>query len=154
VQRSELLFLTLFTNYFYNKQKEKGMSDDEVARLIQELKQLQVQERRVIAALEEAHRTRQTETTPTNRISTTNIIGLARATDPIQYFSIGDHVVIINKVRKPNNRLIDSGDRTEIVVGVHTDRIDIKTTNGTLTWRAPKNLRHHTSHGGRSDHSE
>jgi hypothetical protein len=133
------------------------MSDDEVAKLIQDLKQLQVQERRVIAALEEAHRTRQTGTTttattaPTNRISPTNVIGLARATDPVQVFEEGDHVVIINKVRKPNNRPIDSGDCTAIVVGVHTDRIDIRTTNGTLTWRAPKNLRQHICHGGRSN---
>jgi hypothetical protein len=130
------------------------MSDDEVAKLIQELKQLQVQERRVIAALQEAHQIRQTGTTttaPTNQISPTNIIGLARATDPVQVFEEGDHVVIINKVRKPNNRPIDSGDRTAIVVGVHTDRIDIRTTNGTLTWRAPKNLRQHICHGGRSN---
>jgi hypothetical protein len=122
------------------------MSTDEIEELIKALKQLQVEERRVIAALEEAHRRRQTET-PANRISPTNIIGLARATDPVQSFKKGDHVVIINKVRKPPSRLADSGDRTAIVVGVHTDRIDIKTTNDTYTWRAPKNLRHHISHG-------
>jgi hypothetical protein len=121
------------------------MSEDEIARLIQELKQLQVEERRVIAALEEAYRTTQTETTK-KRISPTNIIGLALSTDPVQVFKKGDHVVIVNKVRKPGNRLADSGDRTAIVIGVHTDRIDRKTTNGTVTWRAPKNLRHHACH--------
>jgi hypothetical protein len=129
------------------------MSEDEIENLIQELKNLQVQERRVIAALEEAYRTRQTGA-PSNRISPTNSIGLARATDQIQSFKKGDHVVIINKVRKPPSRLIDSGDRTAVVVGVHTDRIDIITTNGTNTWRAPKNLRHHICHDWRGYHRQ
>jgi hypothetical protein len=128
----------------FNKRKQE-MSEDEIARLIQELKHLQVEERRVIAALEEAYRTTQVESSK-KRILPTNIIGLARSTDPVLSFKKGDHVVIINKVRKPANRVINSGDRTVVVVGVQVDRVDIKTTNGTLTWRAPKNLRHHTCH--------
>jgi hypothetical protein len=127
------------------------MSQDRIDELIQDLKGLQVREQIILTALEQAYHDRTNKTTTQthtttrqnspNRASVPDIVSAARATDPIPSFKKGDRVVIINKVRPPRDRQINSGDRTAVVSNVYKGRIEIKTTNGTYTWRAPKNLR-------------
>jgi ribosomal protein L12E/L44/L45/RPP1/RPP2 len=106
---------------------QKQMSEDNINKLIQELKGLQVQEQRILAALEQAYieRTIKGVNEPTASqlatipLSVTNIVALARATDPIPQFRKGDCVVIVNKIRRPISRPANSGDRTAIVLKVH-----------------------------------
>jgi hypothetical protein len=115
------------------------MSNDEIEILIEELKQLHVQERRILASIEQAYRLRSTTTSTST--STTNLPKNLPSQTTIKQsntasgFKKGDHIIILNKVRLPNNRPVQTGDRTS------RDRIDFVTTNGTITWRAPKNIR-------------
>jgi hypothetical protein len=115
------------------------MSDSEISKLLKELKQLKLQETRVLNALEDAH-IRQTTTSPNRSLlsppPTTVEPGEA------DLFIPGDRVIITNKVRKPLNRPTNNGDRTGVVTTVQQNRVNLKTSNGTQTWRAPHNLRH------------
>jgi hypothetical protein len=117
------------------------MSDNQIAKLIIELKRVTLRQQRIIAALEEAHRT-------TDRVSglDTSIPATITATviPPfIPTYQSGDHVIITNKVRRSLNRPIDENDRKAVVLEVVSHaRINIRTYNGAVTWRAPTNLRH------------
>jgi hypothetical protein len=133
------------------------MSKDKIDPLIQELKALQVREQNIINELEETHRAQlqgqedppsHSGASPPVYLSVSDIVAIARTTDHIPVFKIGDQVVIINKVRRTSSRALNEGDRTGTVVAVSHNRIDIRTSNGTLTWRAPKNLRLVPHHGG------
>jgi hypothetical protein len=130
------------------------MSDDKIAELINELKRVHLHEQRIIDALEQAYRTSdRASTVPANiNIDTVNTPTTASATPPptaniippfIPKFCTGDCVIITNKVRRPNDRPIDINDRRAVVLQVIShDRVNIRTYNGTVTWRAPKNLKH------------
>jgi hypothetical protein len=109
------------------------MSDQDISQLIQELKELKLRELQVLSSLEALVQLQTVEST-----------AVLVATDNTKVFSIGDSVVITNKVRRPLNRYTNSGDRTAVVTKVSTSCIDIKTTNGSHTWRAPHNLRFRT----------
>jgi hypothetical protein len=120
------------------------MSQHDVTALTQELKNLKLREIEVLEALERLHLTAQDDTglpvtprappdTRTPKSSDTNS------------FKVNDRMVITNKVLRPLNRQANKGDRTAVVVKEDKQRIDIRTSNGTSTWRAPHNLRlrHH-----------
>jgi hypothetical protein len=109
------------------------MSDPDLSQLIQELKELKLRELQVLSSLEALVQSQTAEPT-----------AVLVATDNTTVFRVGDSVVITNKVRKPFNRYINSGDRTAVITKVSTSRIDIRTTNGGYTWRAPHNLRFRT----------
>jgi hypothetical protein len=106
------------------------MSDPDLSKLIQELKELNLRELQVLSSLEAFVQLQTVEPT-----------AVLVATNNTTVFRVGDSVVINNKVRKPFNRYINSGDRTAVITKVSTSRIDIRTTNGGNTWRAPHNLR-------------
>jgi hypothetical protein len=108
------------------------MTDRDISQLITELKELKLKELQVLATIESL--IQQAEVTQGTLI----IPG-----DPT-FFQVGDRVVIINKVRRPLNRSVNNGDRTAVVIKVSEGRIDLKTSNGFSTWRAPQNLRHRT----------
>jgi hypothetical protein len=126
------------------------MSQDRIDELIHELKALHVREQHILTELEEAHRTQtrditaepaQNNRSPTHKLTVSEIIAAAGASDTVPIFQVGDDVVIVNKVRRSGIKQIDNGDRTGVVIKVSQNRVDIRTTNGTFTWRAPKNLR-------------
>jgi hypothetical protein len=102
------------------------MSDSAIAELISELKQLKLRELQVLASLE----TILIHNTPV----ATNITPISPP------FQVGDLVFITNKVRRPINRQVNNGDRTAVITKVSPNRIDIRTSNGSFTWRAPQNL--------------
>jgi hypothetical protein len=102
------------------------MSDRELAELITELKELKLRELQVLASLE----TILIHNTPV----ATNITPIS----PL--FQVGDLVFITNKIRRPINRPVNNGDRTAVVTKVSLNRIDLRTSNGSYTWRAPQNL--------------
>jgi hypothetical protein len=117
------------------------MSDDQIADLINELKRVTLRQQRSIAALEEAHRTADRVSGLDASIPATTT---ATVIPPfIPTYRSGDHVIITNKVRRSLNRPIDENDRKAVVLEVVSHaRINIRTYNGTVTWRAPKNIRH------------
>jgi hypothetical protein len=98
------------------------MPDRAIAELISELKQLKLRELQVLASLE------------TILIHNTPV---ATNTPP---FQVGDLVFITNKVRRHINRQVNNGDRTAVITKISPNRIDIRTSNGFFTWRAPQNL--------------
>ena len=118
------------------------MSDNEILKIIKELKQLKVQETGLLNALEDAQ----------NRQTTRHPRSATRSSSepsplPVQarvgnVFTKGDRVVITSKITKPYGRFLNKGDRTAVVTFVEEEKISIQTTNGTETWRKPKNLRH------------
>jgi hypothetical protein len=116
------------------------MPNDEIEILIEELKELHLQERRILASIEQAYRLSST-TTSTNLPSNSTPQTTTKQSNTASAFKKGDHIIIVNKVRLPNNRPVQTGDRTSVVTGQSRDRIDFVTTNGTVTWRAPKNIR-------------
>jgi hypothetical protein len=103
------------------------MSDKDLSKLIAELKQLKIRELQVLASLELL--VQRTEATAVIRTSP---------------FQVGDAVVIINKIVHPINRPVNKSDRTAVVTKVAPSRIDLQTSNGSTTWRAPQNLRFRT----------
>jgi hypothetical protein len=116
------------------------MSEDDIAALINELKQVQLHGQRIITALEEAYRTADSVPgTPSPRNTT-------RTTLPfLPKYRPGDHVIITNKVRRPFDRPINDNDRKAVVIEVVSpSRVNIRTYSGTVTWRAPKNIKHQT----------
>lgn len=111
------------------------MSKEEIVNLIAELKQLKIRESQVLASLESAIQ-RQSEPAPNARAAVS-----PDSTVRPSIFQVGDRVTITNKVKRPTDRPINRGDLTAVVLKVAPSRIDIRTSNGTKTWRAPQNLR-------------
>jgi hypothetical protein len=134
--------------------------------LIEQLRQLRLQELRVLNTLEASLQqqaayqatsltadstTTSTSThTPTNRsagdravVTTTNTSTptnrniIDRSVTP---FVPGDHIVVTNRVRVLG-RATNKGDKTGVVQRIENRRVYIHTTNGTDTWRAPHSLR-------------
>jgi hypothetical protein len=117
-----------------------SMSDRELAELIAELKELKLRELQVLASLESIVQTQHNTTAATSPTQhNTSTAASPRALEAL--FQVGDRVVITNKIRRPINRPANNGDRTAVVTKVALNRIDIRTSNGSSTWRAPQNLR-------------
>jgi hypothetical protein len=110
------------------------MTDQEIADLIVELKDIRLQVTDVLERLEEANRRR------------SGIDAATRATETVNGISRGDRVRITNKVKRPGNwpsgkTWVEAQYRAATVTRVTTDQIYIETDNGVKTWRAPNNLK-------------
>jgi hypothetical protein len=128
------------------------MTNDDLQQLIDDLKQLKLREIQILEAIginlqnqqndgATTNRQQNVETsvsTPTNTTPTN--INLDTRVRTLPYI-VGDRIVITNNITRLLNRPTNRGDRTGIVTKVTQHRINIKTSNGTDTWRAPQNLR-------------
>ena len=123
------------------------MSDeeDEITKLIQELKDLKIREAQVLLRLERAHQKNKNQerceetstdsTTPSARENEDNTRGYKK----------GDRIVITNRVKKPVNwkgEWTATKERHATVTISTTEKVFFKTDNGVFTWRAPKNIVH------------
>lgn len=98
------------------------MSDgEEIDQLIQELKDLQVRQNRILEKIQSAER----------RNKAQNTTG----------FTPGDKVVITNRTSPPSGAKPSAQDKTGVVVSVTAKRVQIRTDSGVTTSRAPHNLR-------------
>ena len=88
--------------------------------LVQQLEAIQLQEARLVAQIKRARELERAAAAAAGESSNEN-------------FVVGQRVRILNRVIFP-------GDREAIVTVVKPGRINITTTNGVKTWRAPKNL--------------
>jgi hypothetical protein len=144
------------------------MTNNDIAVLISELKQLRVREARVIDTLETLlHEQRATAAEGGCTTSTTTADSSAVTPAPVLYtntnansgtglpaqrqtvstsyersFRVGDSIVIINKVKRPLYRPVNRGDRVGIITKITKQQIWIRTVNGDDTWRLAKNIRH------------
>lgn len=125
------------------------MVRDEISDIIQELKALKLREAQLLEDLESAHlRALSRSSSPVdapNRRTRDFSPNPGRTATPAARtarFNEGDHIVIINKVIRPLNRPTNRGDRTAVVTKVTKDRVYLRTSNGTNTWRAPNNVSH------------
>ena len=110
------------------------MTDQEIEDLIEELKDIRLQETAVLARLEDANRRRSGRTAP------------ARATETVNGISKGDRVRITKKVKRPadwpsERTWVEAHYRAATVTRVTPEQIHILTDNGVKTWRAPNNLK-------------
>ena len=109
------------------------MSEEEtVDQLIRKLKEIKVQESKILDQLEEA-RSRETR-----RARQASIV----TADP-NPFKKGDQVKILNKIRLPKSkqgRPATSDDRIAVVTDIKGDKVHFIIDNGTKTWRLHKNL--------------
>jgi lysyl-tRNA synthetase class I len=105
------------------------MPTETVDELIEQLKNIKIQEDTVLEKLSQARR--QEKETQEN-------------TQGAKY-SVGDWVFIKNTVRKPVGRSVNTNDRKATVLYTTSDgnqtKVYIRTDNGTRTWRLEKNLR-------------
>jgi hypothetical protein len=115
------------------------MSQDDITNLIGELKELKIRELHLLTSLETAL---QNQSSRENPNPDPNVASYTAISPRSRHFTIGDRIIITNKVARIFNRPVNRGDRTGVVTGVGPKRIDFKTDNGTHTWRAPHNLRH------------
>ena len=110
------------------------MTDQEIEDLIEELKDVRLQETALLVRLEDANRRRSGRTATT--LATETVNGIAR----------GDRVRITNKVKRPANwpserTWVEAQYRAATVTRVTPEQIFIYTDNGVKTWRAPNNLK-------------
>ena len=127
------------------------MSNEETLQdLIQQLKSLQLQVQQVVTKIEEVI----TEGRGPNTTSVTTTATAAsrhRHLIPASHvFKKGDRVRINNKIKLPKSagRTVTEADRLAIVTevsGERGERVDIRTDNGTKTWRHAKNLSFHST---------
>ena len=96
------------------------MSDNDVDNLILRLKQLQVEQAKVIRRLQSAWR---------------NCLTL-----DVGKFSPSDRVVITTKVNPPVGGEATSGDTVGRVLSITPKRVKIRPDSGIITYRAPQNL--------------
>jgi hypothetical protein len=98
--------------------------DGRIATLIEELKDLRVQETNLLRQIEEANRQRESNTRPT--------------------YQVGDRVYITSRIRRPAfapRAWTEYNERRATVTKVVGGKVFIETDNGTKTWRTDKNLR-------------
>jgi hypothetical protein len=124
------------------------MSKQEFTKLIDELKQLKLRELEIIESIElNLENQQQGQQTPVNNTPNTTppVARSFFSTAAVErtVFSVGDRIVITNKITRPTNRPLNDGDKFGIVLKVAPKRIDIKTLNGSYTWRVPSNVRLH-----------
>ena len=106
------------------------MREEEVDRLLRELRNLHLRTEQVLTELEELRRV---ERAP-------EFVPSRQETQP--RFVRGDRVYIRNQIRHvPTTRRSNSGDRAATVERVIGERIEIRTANGYSTWRIARNLR-------------
>jgi hypothetical protein len=127
------------------------MTNDDIKELIAELKELRLRELRVLDSIE---RTLQ-QNDNTNNINpnivsgyvnpTVNAVAVPDQARGTNVYKEGDRVVITNSITRPLNRAMNRGDRTAVVTHIVGNRIYIRTSNNTKTWRAPQNLRFRTN---------
>lgn len=108
------------------------MREEELDRLLRELRTLQIRTERVLTDIEALRRPlRQAPPFPP----------LSESVPP-PLFLVGDYVYIRNQVRHiPNGRRVTPADRAAIVERVTGNRVEIQTANGYRTWRVEHNLR-------------
>ena len=108
------------------------MREEELDRLLRELRSLHIRTERVLNDIETLRRP------PRQVTSFPPVSDSSRSST----FHVGDHVYIRNQVRHvPNGRRSNPADRAAIVEQVTGNRVEIQTGNGYRTWRAPHNLR-------------
>jgi hypothetical protein len=117
------------------------MSENNIAQLIAELKQLKLRELQVLATLESIVANQQSDTITTTVPDLPIATNITPIITPTQPYQVGDLIVITNKIRRPINRSVNRGDQLAIILKVTPLRIDLRTNNGSLTWRAPHNIR-------------
>jgi hypothetical protein len=122
------------------------MSESDISNLISELKQLKLQELQVLATLESIVNNQQGNNIPLVQCGTPIATPVTNATIPFQQHQVGDLVVITNKIRRSFNRPVNRGDRLATITKVTPSRIDLRTDNGSHTWRAPHNIRFRLQH--------
>lgn len=96
-----------------------GDSED-IAELVQRLKDLQVEQAAMIVKIQAAEK--------------------RRATLNTAEFSPGDKVVITNKTNPPSGVRPSPQDKTGEVISVTPKRVRVRTDSGVITSRAPQNL--------------
>jgi len=106
--------------------------DDRIAKLIEELKDLRLQETSLIRQIEEANRRRQgARVDHSSRVNERN-------------YRAGDRVYITSRIRRPvfaPTTWTGYNERRATVTKVDGERVFFTTDNGTKTWRASKNIR-------------
>jgi hypothetical protein len=111
------------------------MSDNDIVKIIEELRQLRILELQVLTDLE-ARIIRNLQTQADNPTTPD------RAVVDAAPFRIGDRVYITNRLHRiPRNRTANQGDRISIVTKVFAKRIELRTINGDNKWRIPGNIR-------------
>ena len=108
------------------------MREDELDRLLSELRLLHLRTERVLADIDQLRHP--TETAVPHRASSSPNTQVV--------FAPGDYVYIRNQIRHvPSGQRGSSADRAAIVERVTGNRVDIRTANGYATWRVAHNLR-------------
>jgi hypothetical protein len=122
------------------------MPNEDIKKLITELKGLRLREIEVLNALERAivdqNNTNNNSTDRGYNTPTANTVTVVEAEPTTNVYQVGDRVVITNSITRPLNRSTNNGDRTAVVTSVVGRRVYIRTSNNTNTWRAPQNLRY------------
>jgi hypothetical protein len=117
------------------------MVEDIISTLIEQLKQTHIQQQQIIFAIVQAYTRADISIEDTTPVHTAAFPTVIPGFVPI--YCRGDLVTIVNRVRRPLNRPIDINDQNAIVLEVvSTSRFNMLTSNGTVTWRDPKNLKH------------
>ena len=109
------------------------MTNDEVQDIIEQLKELQIQQSDLLLRLEKA-RQAEKNTEPDEAVSTAPVGPTAskESTDATREFAIGNEV----RVRNPNPFQTDKGK----IIRIGKTRITVQTKSGSKIQRAPKNL--------------
>ena len=109
------------------------MREDELDRLLSELRLLHLRTERVLADIDQLRHP--PDTTVPHRAPS------ASAENTQAVFTPGDYVYIRNQIRHvPSGRRGSPADRAAIVERVTGNRVDIRTANGYATWRIAHNL--------------
>jgi hypothetical protein len=122
------------------------MSESDITNLISELKQLRLRELQVLATLESIVNNQQGNNIPLVQCGTPIATPVTDPTTPFQQHQVGDLVVSTNKMRRPINCPVNCGDRLATITKVTPSRIDLRTGNGSHTWRVPHNIRFRLQH--------
>jgi hypothetical protein len=122
------------------------MSNEDIKKLITELKGLRLREIEVLNSLERAiaeqNNTNNNSTDRGYNTHTANTVMVVEAEPATtNIYQVGDRVAITNSITRPLNRSTNIGDQTAVVTSVVGRRVYIRTSNNTNTWRAPQNLR-------------
>ena len=111
-----------------HRPRGRRMREDDVDRLLRELRNLHFRTEQVLNELDELRRAEQAPEIVPSYVATS--------------FVRGDRVYIRNQIRHvPNTRSSNTADRAATVQRVIGDRVEIRTANGYATWRAARNLR-------------
>ena len=106
---------------------------DETKLLIEELRKLHLKEARILNRLEQIAPARGATSEPTYHLTEVDI----------RYLSIGDRVQITNKSRTRTSILANIKGKIGVVTEIikHPAKVYFRLEDGTVTWRAPHNLK-------------